>query len=148
MKKAFLFLSLALLMDMPSKAQAAGFEKAILWSGKEAGYGVASISRIGGSQSIAVNPAGLVNGADASLNFSPTWVSLEGNLVSTNRLEESDHNFSPVGEISVNYLVFDRLGVGVGAYVAGGSNAIYDGVDFTGTYSGLSGFKPRIFTQF
>ncbi len=148
MHKLFGFLVAAFVAFSIPAAQCAGFEKAILWSGKEAGYGVASISKIGGSQSIAINPAGLANGADASLNFSPTWVSLEGNIVSTNRLEKSDHNFSPVGELSMNYLVMDRLGVGVGAYVAGGSNAIYDGVDFTGSYSALGAFKPRIFTQF
>lgn len=142
------FLFLALFLFVQPKAQAAGFEKAVLWSGKEAGYGVASMSKIGGSQSIAINPAGLVNGADASLNFSPTWVALEGSIVSANRVEKSDHNFSPVGEISMNYLLMDRLGVGVGAYVAGGSKAIYDGVDFTGSYSALGAFKPRIYTEF
>ncbi len=148
MKRLTGFSFMALFLVSHSVAQGAGFEKAVLWSGKEAGYGVASISSIGGSQSIAINPAGLAKGADASFNFSPTWVTLEGSIVSTNRVEKSDHNFSPVGEVSANYLVTEKLGLGIGAYVAGGSKAIYDGVDFTGSYAALGAFKPRIYTEF
>ncbi|MCO5142680.1 MAG: outer membrane protein transport protein [Oligoflexia bacterium] len=148
MRPLLIFVGFAYLFFISSNVYAAGFEKAVLWSGKEAGYGVASVSKISGSQSIAINPAGLAASSDVSLNFSPTWVSIDGHVVSANRTEKTDHNFSPVGEFSMNYKVMDRLGVGIGAYVAGGSKAIYDGVDFTGSYAALGSFRPRIVTDF
>lgn len=131
-------------------AQAAGFEKSVMWSGKEAGYAGAGMSRISGSQSLVFNPAGLAGegNGDASLNMSPTWIKLEGSITSQNRREETDHNFSPIAGGTLSYKINENFGLGVGAYVAGGSKALYDGVDVSAAFPAIQAFKPRIFTDF
>jgi long-subunit fatty acid transport protein len=40
--------------------------------------------------------------------------------------------------------VTEQLAVGIGAYVAGGSKAIYENVDFSGLSAALTNFKPTI----
>lgn len=135
---------------MSANAQAAGFEKSVFWSGKQAGYAGAGISTVGGSQSVYFNPAGLAGSGkgDVSLNFSPSNVKLTGNVISTNREEETDHNFSPIGGITGSYKVNDKLGVGLGVYVAAGNKSVYDSVDLTGDSAAVTAFKPRVATEF
>lgn len=127
----------------------AGFEKSVMWSGREAGYAGAGQSRVNGSQSIVFNPAGLAGAGngDVSLNFSPTNLKMKGHLASTNREEETDHNFSPIGGATAGYKINEKLGLGVGAYVIAGNKAIYDGVDLTGDSANVT-FRPRIATDF
>lgn len=129
---------------------AAGFEKSVMWSGREAGYAGAGQSAVAGSQSIVFNPAGLAGAGkgDVSLNFSPTNLKMKGHVASTNREEETDHNFSPIGGATAAYKLNDQFGLGVGAYVIAGSKAIYDGVDLTGDAATVTAFKPRVATDF
>lgn len=138
----FMFASVSL----SSVAHSAGFEKSVMWSGREAGYAAATVGRIEGSQSLYFNPAGLAGAQDASLNFSPTWIKLDGNLVSLNKREETDDNFIPSGGLTVNYLVTEQLGFGVGAYAVGGSKAVYNSVDVTGETPTVT-FRPDLFTD-
>ena len=127
----------------------AGFEKSVMWSGREAGYAGAGQSRVSGSQSIVFNPAGLAGSGkgDVSLNFSPTNLKMKGHLASVSKEEETDHNFSPIGGATAGYKLNERLGLGVGAYVIAGNKAIYDGVDLTGDSANVT-FMPRIATDF
>lgn len=128
-------------------AWAAGFEKSVLWSGREAGRGGAAVSSVSGSQSIYFNPAGLAANPDAAVNFSPTFISLDGHIVSTTKKEETDQNFSPIGAVSVSQKITNELGVGVAAYVAGGSKAVYDSVDLSSNAPAVTAFQPRIQTD-
>jgi long-subunit fatty acid transport protein len=127
----------------------AGFEKSVMWSGREAGIAGAGQSRISGSQSIVFNPAGLAGSGkgDVSLNFSPTSLKMKGHLASTNREEETDHNFSPIGGATAAYKLNEQFGLGVGAHVVAGNKAFYDGVDLTGDSANVT-FRPRIATDF
>lgn len=136
---------------LATQAQGAGFEKSVFWSGKEAGYASSGQSRVSGSQSIYFNPAGLAGGSeqgDVSVNYSPTSVKLEGNISSVGRKEETDHNFSNVGGLTVAYKINERFGIGAGAYAVGGSKAIYDNVDLTGNAAAVRSFTPAILTNF
>lgn len=132
-----------------NQAHAAGFEKSVMWSGKHAGYAGAAGSVVNGAQSTFFNPAGLAAGkTEVSANFSPTSIKLEGNVISTDRREESDHNFSPIGALGASYKLTDSLGMGLSLAVAAGNKVIYDGVDLTGDAPAQTAFKPRIATDF
>ncbi|MGE3260689.1 MAG: OmpP1/FadL family transporter [Bacteriovoracia bacterium] len=133
-----------------SLAHAAGFEKAVLWSGKEAGSGSAGMSRISSSESLYFNPAGLAGGGtggDFTLNVSPTSIKLQGSIASAAVNEETDKNYSTIGSGFVKYKVNERLGVGVGAYVSGGSKAIYENVSLASDQPTITAFTPTIRTE-
>lgn len=146
MKKQKLLLVATMLLGAQA-AQGAGFEKSVMWSGKEGGYAGAGQSRVTGSQSIVFNPAGLAGAGDAAINFSPTFLKSEGYLVSNTKKEESEHGFSPIGAVTASYRVNERFGFGVGAYVSAGSKAIYDGVDFTSVFPNVT-LMPTVQTDF
>jgi long-subunit fatty acid transport protein len=144
-----LMVATALCSLVAADVYGAGFEKSVMWSGREAGYAGAGQSRISGSQSIVFNPAGLAGSGngDLSLNFSPTSLKMKGHLASVATEEETDHNFSPIGGATAGYKINEKLGFGVGAYVIAGNKAIYDGVDLTGDSANVT-FRPRIATDF
>ena len=116
-------------------AFAGGFEKNVTWSGKYVGIGGAAVSRVEGSESLYFNPAGLASkrgeNGDVTLNFSPTFAKFKGPFVA-GRQEESDKSFIPVGGATASYQIMDRLSVGVGYYVSGGTSATYESVNLTG----------------
>lgn len=143
MMKLFVFLAL-----VGTTAHGAGFEKGVLWSGREAGYAGASLSRITSAESLYFNPAGLAGGevSDAVLNVSPTSLKLEGPIASTTKVEETDKNFSLLGGAFARYKVLPHLGIGIGAYVAGGSKAIYEDVNLNVEDSRAS-YTPTIKTD-
>ncbi|RYG53886.1 hypothetical protein EON80_32260, partial [bacterium] len=122
-------------------AYAGGFEKNLSWSGKYSGIGGAAVSIVEGSESLYFNPAGLASkrgeNGDVSLNFSPTFVKFKGPFV-TGRQEESDKSFVPVGGLTASYQLMDRLSVGVGYYVSGGTSASFDSVNMTGAFGGFT----------
>jgi len=126
-------------------AYAGGFEKNVTWSGKYVGIGGAAVSRVEGSESLYFNPAGLASkrgeNGDVSLNFSPTFVKFKGAFVA-GRQEESDKSFVPVGGATASYQLMDRLSVGVGYYVSGGTSAVYEGVNV-----GFPSFTPELKSQ-
>lgn len=116
-------------------AFAGGFEKNVTWSGKYVGIGGAAVSRVEGSESLYFNPAGLASkrgeNGDVTLNFSPTFAKFKGSFV-PGRQEESDKSFIPVGGATASYQIMDRLSVGVGYYVSGGTSATYENVTIPG----------------
>ena len=107
---------------------AAGFEKALLWSGRYAGMGGAVASSVSGSESMMFNPAGLVStqGIDVSANFSPTSTQTKAPLsfytnssLVTSSKRSLRFPFGLTGKYSVN----PDLAVGAGFMVSGGAGA-------------------------
>ena len=127
-----------------TNAYAGGFEKNVTWSGKYVGIGGAAVSAVEGSESLYFNPSGLAvkrgaNG-DVTLNFSPTFAKYKGPFNATTRVqEETDKSFIPVGGLTASYELMERLSVGVGYYVSGGTNAVYENVNV-----GFPTFTPEI----
>ena len=73
MQKTNMVLVAVLLVVLGADAKGAGFEKSVMWSGREAGYAAAGMSRVKGAQALVFNPAGLAAGSsEASVNFSAT----------------------------------------------------------------------------
>lgn len=104
-------------------------------SGKYAGLAGAAVSSVTGGQSLFFNPAGLAGPGDISLNYSPTWIKIEGNLASTATKEESKVGPLPFGGAVAAYSFGDgptRFGFGAGYYVVGGEKAYYGSVDLSG----------------
>lgn len=131
MKNLFLLVTAFL---TAGQAHAAGFEKSVMWSGRYAGLAGAAVSSVTGGQSLFFNPAGLAGPGDISLNYSPTWIKLEGNLASTTTKEESKVGPLPFGGAVAAYSFGDgptRFGFGAGYYVVGGEKAYYGNVDLS-----------------
>lgn len=126
-----------------SNANAAGFEKSILWGAESAGKAGIASPYISGSDSIYFNPAGLATGKDGhsvGVNVSPTFASFKGPINNQNKEESSTSTTFPFG-LTYGYATGD-MGFGLGVFASGGNNVKYDGVDF-----GLpSGYKPEVKT--
>lgn len=137
-------------------AQGAGLEKAVMWSGEYGGLGGAAVSLVEGSQAIYFNPAGLAvpNGhwrgwdtgarfVEVSLNFSPTISEFKGPIGSTDR-STSEIGFSPVFGGTVSAYPIPRLGVGLGFFVTGGTQATFENQDFSSFNPNFDSLRPDI----
>ncbi|MEN9722062.1 MAG: hypothetical protein RJB38_48 [Pseudomonadota bacterium] len=111
-----------------SSAFAAGFEKAIPWSGKYAGQGNAAVSSASGPEALFFNPANLAGsmGAEVSANFSPTFSKFSGPVATANTTVDGQQTFSPIFGALASYALSDKLSVAVGSYVGAGSRAEYE----------------------
>lgn len=99
-----------------------------MWSGRYAGLAGAAVSSVTGGQSLFFNPAGLAGPGDVSLNYSPTWIKIDGYLASANSKEESKVGPLPFGGAVAAYSLGNgstRFGFGGGYYVVGGEKAYY-----------------------
>ena len=139
---------LVVLALLGARAEAAGFEKNVLWSGKHVGIGGAAASSVAGSEALLYNPAGLAQApgmGDVAVNFSPTFGHFKGPIAVATTLEESDESFSPVGGLTASYNISDRFGIGLGYFVTGGTKAVFEDVALTGV-TGASGVRlaPKI----
>jgi long-subunit fatty acid transport protein len=118
-----------------SSVFAAGFEKSILWSASAAAQGGAVVGSSKGAEALYFNPAGLEQSrpsGEASLNFSPTFARFDGAPpIQARGTVEGKSTFSPVGALLVSYKPMEKLGVGVGYYVSGGTKATFEGLDYT-----------------
>jgi long-subunit fatty acid transport protein len=114
-----------------SQANAAGFEKANMWGGKEASMSSAVAPTISGSNAIYFNPAGLVTkpGNSFSVNVSPTSSQFKGpiNNLNTENTSETATSF-PFG-LTYGHSE-EEYAYGVGAYVSAGNSVDYGSVDF------------------
>jgi long-subunit fatty acid transport protein len=132
---------------------AAGFEKSILWSASAAAQGGAVVGSTKGAESLYFNPAGLSETSgkfEISANFSPTFSKFEGVNPFQGRMVEGESGFSPVGALLVSHKMTDKLGVGLGYYVSGGSKAKFENLDYTSATLGApasTAFRPTVETD-
>ena len=118
------------------QAWSAGFEKSVLWSAKWSALGGSSSAAVSGSESVIFNPAGLVNGEgqDISLHVSPTMSQFKGPITQDNvTIDGEETTTYPVG-LLYSYKLNDKWSFGAGYYVAAGTQAKYDDVNFGGAY--------------
>lgn len=115
-----------------SVALGAGYEKTALWSAKSAGVASAVSASVTGADSLYFNPAGLGSekGFNLNVHFSPTLSKFKGPISTTTALE-SKQGFLPIGGILASFSPMEKLGIGAGFYIAGGSTVKYEGVDFS-----------------
>lgn len=129
--KHTLFALLAL--ALATQANAAGYEKSIMWGGKTGSVAGISTSYIEGADALYFNPAGLVAkapGQELSFNISPVWSKFSGPYNNNNDVTDSSTNFAtPLGLIYSNTLN-DQWAFGVGGYISGGSKVEYDNINF------------------
>ncbi|MBL7716419.1 MAG: outer membrane protein transport protein [Bdellovibrionales bacterium] len=118
-------------------AMGAGFEKTINWSGRWNGVAGAGTAGASGGEALFFNPAGLSAGKkhDFSANFSPTQSYFFGQISTSTTgagasiLDQSStHQFSPIFGAVGSYKLNEKLGIGVGAYVGGGSKVLFENV--------------------
>jgi long-subunit fatty acid transport protein len=124
-------------------ALGAGYEKSVMWSGKQAGVAGSGTATTKTSESLYFNPAGLadVKGIEVSGNFSPTWVQSKAPVTTNDAQLTGDSLFIPVGGFTAAYKLSDNLGIGAGAFVSGGTRAKYSNVNI-----GL-GFNPDYLSE-
>ncbi len=111
-------------------AYGAGFEKSTSWSGHWMGVAGAAGAAVSGSESLFFNPAGLAGKqSDVTLNISPTFSQFRAPIGQPTGTEVyGSVQFSPPYGALASYKVNDKLGIGVGSYISGGSRAKYDDV--------------------
>lgn len=125
----------AMQMGLVNQAMASGYEKSILWGARSAGVGGVTTPYISGSQAVVFNPAGLVGeqgSRDLSVEFSPTMTQFKGPINNANDVETSKQSLLPIFGMTYGATVNEKVGWGLGVYVAGGAKATYEGVPFTG----------------
>lgn len=147
------FSSLATLLTVSSlvssQALAAGFEKTFNWGAKAVSQGGAVVGSTSGSEALYFNPAGLVTnstGGDVTLNFSPTFSQFNGQHAGSNSAPsvDSKSGFSPIIGANVAYQLSEKLGVGIGYYVAGGTKSRYENLDYSGVNANYATLKPLV----
>jgi hypothetical protein len=128
MRAASIGISCFVFLFVSNGAVAAGFENGVMFSGKYAGYGAAAVSSVTGSQSLYFNPAGLVGPGDISLNYTPSWSSVNGYLVSPYYNNQATSSLINSGGGFVSYS-WGKVGIGAGAYLVGGSHLEFDNLN-------------------
>jgi long-chain fatty acid transport protein len=121
-----------------NQAQAAGFEKTVMWSGRYGGMAGVAVGNTENSEALFFNPAGLAGakGFHVTGQFSPTLNQFSG-PISTERPSYSSVGFSPIGAATLSYQPIDRLTFGLGYAVTGGTNSEFSNVSWTGLNSGF-----------
>jgi len=131
---------------MGSTANAAGFEKSIVWGGRSSGVAGIATPYVQGADALYFNPAGLAGdkeGQTLSFNISPTQSQFKGPINNANDTSESTAKLlTPFGLIYGN-TISDKMGFAVGAFVSGGANANFQDVSF----SAPSGYKAEVKTD-
>ncbi len=124
---------------LAARVEATGYEKVVLWSGKYSALGGAAASSVQGPQALYFNPAGLggIESPEVSLQVSPTWVQFKGPALQANIQDKGKNIVFPLGGAFVSYPLNERLGLGLGFYVAGGSASKYTGLDPTKLNAGF-----------
>jgi long-subunit fatty acid transport protein len=117
-------------------AQASGYEKSVLWGARAGGLSGAGSASVQGAEALYFNPAGLASGdvgQDFSLNLSPTIGQFKGVADNQNTPITGVQTFSALPAMIYSVKISDKIGLGIGGYIAGGARAQYDDVAlFTG----------------
>jgi long-chain fatty acid transport protein len=115
---------------------AGGYEKPVMFSGRWVGVGGAAASSVTGAEALVFNPAGLAGGegrGQVTGDFSPMIIKLSAPLGGAAKVD-SKTSFVPSFGAFGSYKINEKWGLGAGVYLAGGSKAIYENVDFTNVY--------------
>lgn len=134
-KSIFARVALAAALTAGSFANASGFEKSIMFGGKSAGLAGIATPNAQGSDALYFNPAGLARdkeGQDVSLNISPTIPTWKAPISADNVQSTSKSPVIVPLALMYNRSINDRLGLGIGYYVSGGSEAEYSDIGITG----------------
>lgn len=130
-----------------SSAFGAGFEKAVMWSGKWSGVAAAAASGVNGPESLFFNPAGLAGreGFQASVNFSPTLGTFNGPIAPGQPNSDTGYHFNPVYGVLASYGITPKWAVGIGSFVSAGTKAVYGSVGNFSSSGTLGAFtaSPR-----
>lgn len=129
-----IFWATAILTIIPRVAFTSGFEKSIPFGGKSSGVAGIGAPDIQGSQALFFNPANLATdkeSQDVSLNISPTFVQFKAPTIADNNKQESSNitifPYALMYQRSLN----EKLGVGIGTYISGGTEAKFSNVAVT-----------------
>ena len=108
-------------------ADAGGFEKSVLWSGRFAGTAGAGTANARGAESLYFNPAGLAgsDSSEATVGFSPTLSRLRAPVVLAEEKRQADTQFTPMAAAMAEIPLARNGSLGIGAYVAGGNQSHY-----------------------
>lgn len=135
--KFWLATATAMNLGIASQAMASGFEKSVPWGGRSAGVAGIATPYIQGSEALWFNPAGLVSDKqqqDISFNISPTWSKFEGPVYTAQggvkQATGKQTLITPFGLIYGNTPT-ENFGFGIGGYVSGGANAVFEDLDFS-----------------
>lgn len=114
-------------------ADAGGFEKSTMWSGRYSGIGGAASAVVSGPESVFLNPAGLARGkgTEISINASPTFSQFSGPVAVEGQEETSTLGFSPLYGAAASFKLSDRLGIGFGSAIVGGAGNQFNDLDFS-----------------
>lgn len=127
--------AVAAVVGTSGQAQAAGYEKSIMWGGRSAGVAGIATPYMTGSQALYFNPAGLVGntvGQDISLNVSPTSSQFKGPINNENAIASSQQSTAAPFGLIYGATINENLGFGIGGFISGGTNVMYENVPFTG----------------
>ena len=125
---------------------AGGFDINNIWSAKYSAVGGAAASNVEGAQSIYFNPAGLSksHALELDLNYVSAMVTKSAPLkpegadpTKGDTPKRMPYTYLPLGGFFAAHQVNQRLGIGGGAYIAGGTGGSYDDVDFGSSFPTL-----------
>lgn len=128
-----IFATLFLTTMLPQLALAAGYEKPVLFSARQASLGGVGSLAGNSAEGLAFNPGLIANGKKGwitSVNISPTTSQLSGPWNNENELVTSNRGTSLSGAGMFSYNFNEKWAVAFGGYAIGGGNTTYDQVIF------------------
>jgi long-chain fatty acid transport protein len=125
---------------------AGGYDVSNLWSAKYSAIGGAAVSNVEGAQSTYFNPAGLAqsHSTEWDLNTNTAFAQKSAPIKSdgTSPTSGDSSKKSPILYIPINGLFYSKrvtqkLGLGAGLYVAGGTGAKFDNINYGDQFKSL-----------
>lgn len=126
-------------LTFSATAWSSGFEKSIMFGGKTSGIAGIGTPQMQGGEALYFNPAGLATdkeGKDFTLNVSPTMPKFKAPISAANSGETSAGKTLLPGALFYGQSLNDKLGIGAGYYVSGGTDVKYENVTFAGVNNG------------